>query len=99
MNARRDLFPSFLFIVLFMFVFPHSPRNVLRFDEMMSMTFLVCRQSATDEGNIVLPGGRPVCCEESPPALAQRHSDPHSDLTWYLGTLLPLSDVSFPREP
>ena len=59
-----------LFIVLFVFVVPHSPRNVLRFDEMMSMTFLLCRQSATDEGNTVLPGGRPVCCEESPPGIS-----------------------------
>ena len=40
------------------------------------------------------------CVAKNPhPALAQRHSDPHSDLTWYLGTLLPLSDVNFPREP
>ena len=69
MNARSDLFPLFV-CSSFACVFPHSPRNVLRFDEMMSMTFLLCRQSATDEGNTVFPRGRLVCCEESPPGIS-----------------------------
>lgn len=52
-----------LFIHLFVCGFsPHSLRIMLRFDEMMSVTFLLYRQSATDEGNPVLPRGSRVCC-------------------------------------
>lgn len=50
------------FIGLHVFVFPHSLRTMLSFDEMMSVTFLLSRQRAADEGNTVLLRGSLVCC-------------------------------------
>lgn len=58
LKARNGLF---LYLFVHLCVFPHSPRTTLRFDEMMSVTFLLCRQSTTDEGNTVLLRGSLVC--------------------------------------
>lgn len=62
-KAQNGLF-LYLFVHSFvcMWFSPYSLRIMLRLDEMMSVTFLLCRQSATDEGNPVLPRGSLVCC-------------------------------------